>query len=341
MAIDQKTLSYISGKHALDTTNQLLDNTLATINNGVQLKNQAQLHQMRNLEIKQTMAEMAEFEKDAYNRGLQRELLRKKGEFDIANFEQVAEMQLESTRNAFINSEKEAQDDVIDMWLNAPDNDAAQLILEQHGGHLPTGIHAMLAETDKSNSAAMAKLLPKLITDREHEQAKELKRIEAAGRAASSGTIKAKGSASNMAVALQNNLGVSDSSIAMDLAETASQVSEDFKNYNINAKPMDVAKYMWKLAEENPEQFWENPNASSWNPFSSRGQLNTDLLSRVAMEKIYQNGGVPYIHAADANQPEPWEVIGMSPANWNQLKQDYPNKSDAELVQMFRDWSGQ
>jgi hypothetical protein len=75
MAISESVLDIISGKAMADTSTQLLDNTLATIDSRIRQKQAEQLHTMRNQQIKQASAEMAEWQRGAYNRELEARIL--------------------------------------------------------------------------------------------------------------------------------------------------------------------------------------------------------------------------------------------------------------------------
>lgn len=169
MAWDQKTLKYISGEAGFDMSTQLLDNTLATINNKMKQREQQQLGELRAMQIEETGMMLSELKKQADIRDFESQLRRKTAIDALNNFEADQAMARQMQNFEYATAQADARFSIYDQLLGATDTASRNSVLDNAAGILEPSEVAEIRDIPVG-SARWNKKVNQMIQDREHQQ---------------------------------------------------------------------------------------------------------------------------------------------------------------------------
>jgi len=323
MAISESVLDIISGKAMVDTSNQLLDNTLATINMNMKKREQQQLSTMRNQQIQQASMELAELEKGAYTRKLQRQIAEREAAHTLENFDQNKAMQQDMAEYQHIAAKGQAADEVFDRILQAPDDASMKMLLDQEGHILPEEMQTALRNTNRDNPAEWKKIQDRAILDREYLQKLSLERMKAAG-AASKGKVTNIGFASNQSMlkAIKDNYGLGEKE-ANSVLEVSSDIMKAYGDQGFRKHGVAVAEAVAATLAQNPDRYIvDNPGIFTGDSLNME-QLRIDTMANL-------EGGAKSISPTDEDKP--WSLYGYSDEEWEMFVNKNSSYSEQELL---------
>lgn len=330
MAINESVLDIISGKAMVDTSTQLLDNTLATINMKMKKKEQQQLATLRSQQIQQASMELAELEKGAYNRNLKLQLEENRNAFMLENQQDMLEMEKDKARFEYIGAKEEAFNDIMDRLISAPDNATQKKYLQEHANELPPNVVEEFGKGNWDDPVYRRQTSEAWSKNQDYMRESMLQREKAQYDALTGSGRKPTYSNNVSAITsyLNKSLGVGGENVAAGIAAASIELKDRLINEGYRGEmPMVIAEKAANLYNNNKEKYQTEGN---W--FSDDKVDMTKLMNDVYVDMTGQGTS-----SNDVEDKRPWRKYGVSDADWEATRNDPVNKkySDKQLLETW------